>query len=244
MKIAIAQTKSVKGNISANIKNHHQFIEKAIAFNADIIVFPELSITNYEPSLAHDLAIEISDDRFTLFQELSDKNKITVAIGVPLKHRKGITISMLIFQPRKERITYSKQILHEDELPYFVPGTEQVYSNIKNEKIAFAICYESMQSTHFLHAYNTNITMYVASVAKTDEGVQKGDTHYQNITAKYPTTIVMANAIGTCDNFVSAGQSAVFKNGKQIAQLNKTQEGFLLFDTELTIAKAYYFTED
>ena len=242
MKIAIAQTKSVKGNISANIKNHCAFIEKAIDFKADMIVFPELSITNYEPTLAHDLGMETTDERFTVFQKLSDENNITITVGVPLKKEDDCTINMLIFQPKKEITTYSKQLLHEDELPYFVAGTEQVYSKIKNEKVAFAICYESMQTTHFLHAYNTNIAMYVASVAKTDEGVQKGNAHYKNITATYPATIVMANAIGPCDDFASAGQSAVFKNGKQIAQLNKTQEGFLLFDTELSTAKAYYFT--
>jgi predicted amidohydrolase len=41
MKICIAQTQSEKGNIQKNIKNHLRFIERAVKYKADLIIFPE-----------------------------------------------------------------------------------------------------------------------------------------------------------------------------------------------------------
>lgn len=214
-----------------------------MAFNADIIVFPELSITNYEPTLATDLAIDITDARFSVFEELSDKNNITIAMGVPLKQPKGTLISLLIFKPNKKRSFYAKQILHEDELPYFISGTEQVYNTIKKEKLAFAICYESMIEAHFLNTFKNNSSIYITSVAKNEEGVVKGYSHYKYLSATYKTTIIMVNAIGKADTFINAGQSCVFKNGQEILQLSKTQEEILLFDTAFNTAEKYNFSE-
>lgn len=53
MKICGAQTKPVKGDISANIENHKKLIDRAVANRTDIVISPELSLTGYEPELAH-----------------------------------------------------------------------------------------------------------------------------------------------------------------------------------------------
>jgi len=66
MKICIAQTTSEKGNVQRNFENHLQFVERAIKLNADLIIFPELSITSYEPDLANELATEIKSFWFLL----------------------------------------------------------------------------------------------------------------------------------------------------------------------------------
>ena len=71
MKICIAQTCSTSGNIQENIKNHLSLVERALEFNADMMFFPELSITNYEPRLAKMLSKNINDSEFEPFQELS-----------------------------------------------------------------------------------------------------------------------------------------------------------------------------
>lgn len=241
MKICLAQLQSISGNVIKNIDNHILFIKKAIDLQADIIVFPELSITNYEPTLAKKLATQKDDERFTIFQQLADENNIAIGVGVPINSKKGITISMLVFQAKKEVINYAKQIIHEDELPYFVCGNTQKYISINNKKIAFAICYESMKETHFINVCNNKTDIYIASVAKTDKGLQDGMIHYQSISEKYQKTVLMVNAIGRADNFINAGQSVVFKNGKQIQALNNKEQGILVFDTNTNTSKQYYF---
>jgi predicted amidohydrolase len=93
MKICIAQTHSLKGKINKNIQNHLRIIKRAIKLNSDLVVFPELSITNYEPDLAKELVTDIENSLFNPFQELSNKNEITIGIGMPTSASKGINIS-------------------------------------------------------------------------------------------------------------------------------------------------------
>jgi hypothetical protein len=45
--------------------------------------------------------------------------------------------------------------------------------------------------------------------------------------------VLMSNCIGFCDNFQSAGKSSVWtRQGNLAGQLDDTQEGILIFDTE------------
>jgi predicted amidohydrolase len=81
MKICIAQSKPIKGNISANIEAHKTFIKLALTLNAEAIFFPELSLTGYEPELARELATNQNDHRLDIFQEISDKNNIMIGLG-------------------------------------------------------------------------------------------------------------------------------------------------------------------
>ncbi len=46
-------------------------------------------------------------------------------------------------------------------------------------------------------------------------------------------TVLMANAVGPCDNFESAGKTSIWSNkGLLLGQLNDTHEGILIIDTE------------
>ncbi len=232
MRICLAQTESQKGKIQANIKNHLEFINRAIKLNSDLIVFPELSITNYEPELANQLATDLEDSIFNPFQDLSDKNEITIGIGMPTQATDGINISMLVFQPNKKRTVYSKRILHADELPYFVSGNRQPFLNIKGEIIALGICYETLQREHFVTAKENNADIYIASVSKPDRGTDKAYLHFPSIAKEFETPILMSNSVGYSDNFLSNGLSSVWnKQGELIGQLDKKNQGLLIYDT-------------
>jgi len=233
MNIAIAQLKSMKGDIPANIEKHIKFIERACLLNADFIFFPELSLTGYEPGLAEKLAVDKNDKRFDVLQQTSDQKMISFAVGVPTISENGIYISMLIFQPKQQKLIYSKQQLHEDELPYFKNGNEQVLITLKNQKIAPAICYESLQTDHANEAARLGAAIYIASVAKSQNGINKAFAHYPNVAKKYKMPVLMSNCIGECDNFISAGFSSVWnKEGELVVQFDNQQEGLLIFNTE------------
>lgn len=70
MKICIAQTRPVKGDIEQNIQNHKEMIHSVVSHDADMVIFPELSLTGYEPELAEQLATTKDDDRFEEFQTI------------------------------------------------------------------------------------------------------------------------------------------------------------------------------
>lgn len=240
MKICIAQFKSIKGDVQKNIQKHVRFVEQTVEMKGDLLIFPELSITGYEPDLAKGLATLVDDPIFNTFQDLSDTHNITIGIGMPTIAENGINISMLIFQPNKKRSHYAKQILHSDELPYFVCGNRQVHLSIKNKKIALGICYEALQREHFLNIIENEADIYIASVAKSQPGMEKAYSYFPKIANEFNTPIILSNSIGYCDNFKNAGQSAVWNGqGKRLNQFNSEDQGILVYDTELDSTKTH-----
>lgn len=233
MNIAVAQIKPLKGDIPANIEKHLKFIEIASSLKATSVFFPELSLTGYEPELAKALATHPDDGRLDTFQQISNRKEITIGVGIPTKAENRIRISMIVFRPNQEKLTYSKQQLHEDEFPYFENGHEQVLIEIENQKIIPAICYESLQTAHAEKASKLGGEIYLASVAKSQNGIEKAFVHYPEVAQKYSMPVLMANCIGQCDNFISVGGSAVWtKEGKLAGQLDNKNEGVIVFNTE------------
>lgn len=229
MKIALIQYQSVKGDIAANILRHLDFVKGAIQENADLVVFPELSLTGYEPSLANDLAIPKDDTRLQEFQQLADNHHITIGIGVPLSQPNGVSIAMLIIQPLQERKVYIKNYLHEDELPYFVTGNSTV-ACIKG-KIGLAICYELSVEAHLKKALQQNITTYLASTAKHQRGVADAHRRLSSISRQHGIYTLFCNSVGESDNFTANGGTAAWDtSGTLIYHLNRTEERMSIVD--------------
>jgi len=232
MKICVAQSRPVKGDIQLNIAQHKKLIELAVANRADTIVFPELSITGYEPELAQELATHVGDSRFDDFQEISDAQQLTIGVGMPIKNGMGISIGMILFQPNQARQLYAKKYLHADEEPFFISGQSTLSLISPKNNIALAICYELSVPEHSENAHKSGAELYIASVAKTAEGVEKAVKSLSDIAKTYSMTVFMSNCVGYCDNFESAGKTAIWSNqGTLVGQLDDKQEGILIFDT-------------
>lgn len=229
MKIAAVQLQSKAGDINENIKQHLLWIQRAIEVTVDLIVFPELSITGYEPGLAESLATNLNDERFKEFRRLSDDSSISIAVGLPTKSSIGTHISMAVFQAKDNARLYSKQMLHPDEKPYFTEGESQLVFTVKNKRIAPAICFESLQHEHAESAAEMDVDLYLASVAKPQKGIEIAYKHYPEIARKYNMSVVMSNSLGYSDNFRSAGQTAFWdEEGNLIDQLGIEEEGMLV----------------
>lgn len=173
MKIAVVQTKPSPEDIPTNIKGHERFESTAASLGADLIIFPELSDTGYEPTNAIDYTSDRHDSRFDLLQEISDNHNITLGIGAPTKYSGSVCISLLLFHPGQQRQIYSKMYLHSDEEPFFIPGPSSTSLVGNNPSIALAICYELSVPQHANDAAKNGAEIYLASVAKTADGVEK-----------------------------------------------------------------------
>ncbi|MBO6518357.1 MAG: carbon-nitrogen hydrolase family protein [Bacteroidia bacterium] len=231
MKIAVAQTRPKKGDISANIDQHVQLIRCAIEAKAEAIFFPELSITGYEPTLAKALAMHAFDQRLEVFNELSARHNVVIGVGIPKQTDLGVEICMVVFKPDTKRQTYSKQFLHTDEFPYFVAGETQLYLGLCNSVIAPAICYESLIDEHVNQLTKTP-DIYVASVSKPQNGIEKAAIHYPTIARQNKMYVVMANNIGASDTFMAVGNSGVWdQHGELLDSLDSSETGILVLDT-------------
>ncbi len=240
MKICGAQTKPVTGNIQANIERHLLFIDRALSSGADAIIFSELSLTGYEPSLAKELSTRADDQRFEVFQRISDTCKVSIGVGVPTDNGNHVSISMILFQPNKPPLVYSKKYLHPDEDEFFVPGANFPSLRINDTSIGIAICYELSIPEHFSAARESGAEIYIASVAKFAKGVENAAKTLSDIAIKHSIPVLMVNAVGIADNGICTGNSSIWNSKGQLAgQLGSSTEGLIVYDTvsEETIVK-------
>jgi predicted amidohydrolase len=233
MRIAIVQTEAIKGNIEKNLENHLKWIKEAIRHQADMAVFPELSLTGYEPDLAERLATNQDDARLDDIQHLSDEYDITIGAGLPTKDEGDVLISMIIFQPHKERTTYSKQYLYPPEEPIFKAGSNPLVLKFKTEVVSPAICYETTNKAHCEFAKRNKATIYIASVLSSINGIDDERKRLSGIAKNNRLITLMANYVGESGGYKCAGKSSVWnETGKLIGQLGDKEEGLIIYDTK------------
>jgi predicted amidohydrolase len=233
MKICAAQTRPINGDIQSNITNHKKWVDRAVADGVELVIFPELSLTGYEPRLAKELATHQDDPRFDDFQTISDANGITIGVGVPTNNKNGICISMLLFQPHEASRAYSKSYLHPDEEPFFIRGRSSPHLQVNQTNIALAICFEISVPEHLESALRFGPTIYFASVAKFVTGINKAIERLSKVAEDCSMPVLMSNCVGFSDGSQCAGKTSVWNNrGSLIGQLNDSDEGVLIFDTE------------
>lgn len=242
MKISIAQIEPRKGDMEHNIEKHVLFIEKAVSNNADMIMFPELSLTGYEPELANQLKATKSDERLKRFQDLSDTHRIIICLGLPTTVDEKIFVSMIIFQPGKDCTVYSKQYLYPTETGIFTAGNNPLIIHFdKDHIIAPAICYELSNEEHHKNANDNNATIYMASVLNSVNGVDADIEKLSRIATKYKMTTFMSNYVGQSGGYECAGKSSIWNDkGELIAQLDDKTEGLLIYDTKTKKVQTEY----
>lgn len=233
MKIGAAQTRPITGDVAANLARHLDLVEGAVAAGVDFIVFPELSLTGYEPTLAASLAAAPEDPRLEVLQEISDRTGIAIAAGMPTRHDDGVRISLLIFRRRQPRHVYSKTFLHADEVPVFVAGRSSPGIEIGGKTLALAICYETSVTEHWQTCLAVRPVAYVASVAKSPRHILGSHTRLAELARTGAFPVLMANSVGPADGSECVGQSAVWdQRGTRLHSLRQADEGLLVFDTE------------
>ena len=231
MIFAAAQIRSAPGDVPTNIDLHLAAIELAAHNGAGMIVFPELSLTGYEPTLADQLAFELVDDRLQIFRDLSESLLIAIGIGLPTKTDDKPRISHAFFRPNSEDVLYSKQHLHEDELPFFEAGDEQACLKTESDTVVPAICYEALVPQHAAYAAELGATAYIACVAKPGRGTAHAHGYLPGAARRHQFGVVLCNAVGRSDDFVSAGSSAAWnRKGQRLACAGPNEQCVLLVD--------------
>lgn len=148
MKIALAQINVHIGNFEANFNKIAHFINDAKKQQADIILFPELSVCGYPPRDFLDF-----DDFVDKCYEVIEKIKpltqeIAVVVGSPSRNPKieGKDLYNSAFFIFEGEIKYivNKALLPTydifDEYRYFEPATEFQNITFKGRKIALTVC--------------------------------------------------------------------------------------------------------
>ena len=233
MKIALAQCKSIPGDVAANTVSHLRLIDTAVALGAEAIFFPELSLTAYEPTLAAGLVCSGNDPRLQPFADKAVAERLWIGVGVPCQEAEGVSIGMQIFQPSGQSLINAKAYLHADEEPFFCSGQHLGHVPMQGLEVALAICYEISVDEHLHQSVTKDTDLYIAAVAKHHKGMQDAGQRLSSIASKYQIPAMIVNAIGPADGMQCAGQSAVWDaNGNLMGQLPPDEEGILIYDTQ------------
>lgn len=232
MRIGLAQIRSERGDLQGNIDHHLMALENLAPHSVDLVVFPELSLTNYDPDIAGTVAIDAGDTRLDVFQDFADRTGTAVAVGAPLKGAAKPMIALVVFRPGGDRRTIGKHYLHADEAAFFCPANGPAGMLEMALRVGVAICYELSVPEHSGAAVDQGAELYLASVAKTHDGVAAARTSLSATARTYQIPALMVNCVGTCEGKVAGGGSMVIDGaGRLVAQLGDQEEAVLLYDT-------------
>lgn len=145
VKIAVAQIDSKVGDIPSNVEHHLRFIRKAIAEKADIVVFPELSLTGYSiKDLNWDIALR-PHHQPALKSLLTLSKKISIILGaVEEGDNYGIYNSVFLFEGGSVHSVHKKIYPPTygmfEEMRYFSTGKDVRVFDSKHGKLGIVIC--------------------------------------------------------------------------------------------------------
>lgn len=153
MRIALAQINPLVGDLEGNTQKILQYIKKARGQNADIVVFPELTICGYPPEdlLLHNDFIEEMQKCLARIAKAS--TGLMTIVGFvrtnPSSWEKPLFNSAAIIQNGKILGYYDKMLLPTydvfDERRYFEAGTGVKTWELDGKKIAVIICEDIWQ---------------------------------------------------------------------------------------------------
>ena len=145
MKIAVAQIDAAVGDLERNIERHVLYAKKAIAKRADIIVFPELSLTGYSVrDLNWELAVNVADPSALKPLLKLSKSITIVAGGVEEAQNFGIYNSAFVFEDgvmySGHRKVYPPTYGMFEEMRYFNQGKSVRCFESKWGRLGILIC--------------------------------------------------------------------------------------------------------
>lgn len=230
MIIAAAQTKPFKNNTPKNILEHLRLVDLAAKKGAQLIIFPEMSLTGYERELADELSFSENDTRLNPLKEKAATDQITIVAGAPIKIDSQLYIGSFIFLPDSTILIYTKQFLHEEEALFFSPGFDHnPVLELEKEVISFAICADITHPIHPENAAKKHTSLYLASIFYTPNGIREGHNQLAHYAKEHGMNILMANFGGPSYKFETGGRSAFWnKNGELMALIEDQNEELLI----------------
>jgi len=165
IRIATAQINPTIGDLEGNLVLMREKAVKALALKADMIVFPELSLSGYYPG---DLLDE-PDFLARLDRALEDLKQATHAtpgllwvVGAPVRRfgpGKALENSLLALRDGQELLRYAKQLLPTygifDERRHFEPGPDLArVLRVNDVRIGFLVCEDGWNDQSRQYAVN------------------------------------------------------------------------------------------
>jgi NAD+ synthase (glutamine-hydrolysing) len=215
LKIVMAQLDFLVGDIPGNTDKILAAISSASQQNADVLVFPELTLTGYPPE---DLLLRPSLQRRieTALAKITEvKTDLTLVIGLPWEEAGILYNVAMVIEQGQVVYQYRKQCLPNyqvfDERRYFSPGQPADVLMIKGVRTGISICediwqegpVERMAASGAELILNLNASPYHQGKARQRIALVSAKATAHNV------AIVYTNLVGGQDELVFDGGSFV-----------------------------------
>lgn len=228
--IAAAQSASIPGCIPQNVAHHLRFGTIAAEHGAQLLVFPELSLTGYELSLARSNAIRLDSSELDPLRQLAADAHMTLVAGGPvLNEQNKLHIAALAFRPDGSASMYTKQHVHESEEEVFVSGPGGPVLVVEGASVALAICADATHPEHAAGAAARGATIYAAGVMIDPDGYGRKAALLTSYALEHTMAVLMANYSGATGGSRSAGRSALWsEDGQLVAASTGSEEALII----------------
>ncbi len=245
MKIAVAQIDAAVGNLEKNIRRHVGFIKRAISKEADVVVFPELSLTGYSvKDLNWDMAVSVAAP--AAFKELAKLSKeITIiAGGVEEGDNFGLYNAAFVFEDGEvysgHRKIYPPTYGMFEEMRYFSPGKSVRGFQSKHGKLGILICEDlwHISLPYILASEGAEVIIAIAASPTRISGAGEklpnaviNTEHHKTYARLLSSYVVFVNRVGIEDGINFWGGSEVVDPSGEVIAAAK------LFDEDLVYAE-------
>jgi NAD+ synthase (glutamine-hydrolysing) len=256
MKIALAQTNSTVGDLCGNAKLMLAFARRAAEAGANVVVFPELSLTGYPPRDLLEKESFLDRTEQHLERLAADAAPLNVSIicgtvtrtGSPAGH--PIYNSAAVLEGGRIVFRQHKMLLPTydvfDEARYFEPATKQSPLGLGNAVSALTICEDAWNDKQYWERrrYSRDPVEELASAGARilisinaspyHMGKRAQRTEIFAATARhFRVPIVYVNQVGGNDQLLFDGTSfAMNPEGEVIASAASFEEDLVLMDTK------------
>ena len=236
--VAIAQINSTVGNLSGNRQRILEFVRRAAALGADIVVTPELSLVGYPPEdllLRDSFYAQSHKEVMTLALELEPLHGVHVVIGVPILQNGLRFNAALVLADGAIKASYLKAELPNDtvfdEKRYFASGEEACVFDVKGVRFGLNICEDTWYSRAPARAKAAGAQVLLVpngSPYHMNKQHLRVDVMRANVSAQ-GMSLVYANLVGGQDELIFDGNSFVLDQAGAVqAQLTHFAEDLQL----------------
>lgn len=156
LRVAAVQAESVSGDVEANVRTAARIVARA---DADLVVFPELFLTGYDPAhFTPTNTITAEDPRLDPLRRPGPVVLLGAAVG------RHIAVVMV---DREGAVStpYAKQHIDPDEVAYFDAGSHGAVVDVDGWRVGLGVCWDSSFPDHIAAARAAGAELYACPSA-------------------------------------------------------------------------------
>ena len=248
MKVALAQISPHLGNLRKNLDLHFQSIEKAKKKKADLLIFPELSLTGYT---LMDMVDEVSLEpgKNPIFKELKAASReISLVVGFVEEMEKGLFYNSAAFLSKGKILHIHRKVFLPtfgmfDEARFYAQGKNFHTFPTPFGKAGMMICRDflSYGASYLLFAGGAEIIIVISAapgrgttLEESYETSRMWEIMGETISRFSTVFLIYCNRVGFEDGKHFAGGSFIFNPaGEMIARAAYVDKDFLFYEINL-----------